>query len=641
MAKTPAKKAPTKSKAKISSFPELSFGNSFWKRHWKEALLIVALAFAVYGISIPYGYVLDDQIVISNNNFTKKGIDGIGEILSTESFTGYFGKQKDLVAGARYRPLSIVTFAIEQSLFGENEKALPHIQHAVNILFYALLGLLIFRIAALLIKTKENGQWWMAIPFIASILYLLHPVHTEVVANIKGRDEIMTSIGAMGALYFALRYLPSRNILWLILSGVSMFLGLMSKENALTFLAVIPLTLYFFTSAKTKDYVATIIPSVVASLIYIIIRTNVIGYLLDSGKRIDDLMNDPFLEMNGMEKLATIMFTLLKYLQLLIFPHPLTHDYYPYKIPIMNFGSLGTIAAVLVYAGLVYVFFRYFKSKSIYAWAIGFFLATISIVSNLVFPVGTFMNERFIFLPSIAFSIVCGYTLIKYGWQSEKPALKFGSLAVLGLLVAGYAFKSLTRIPVWESGNSLNKAAIEISSESARANTFMGTTLFEEAKTTEDHAKKVALYAEAEKYIDRSLAIYPRYLSANQMKSGLAAERYHDHRDLNVLLGDFEAILRRRPEVEYIRQYLEYLNGRADQETLTNWYYRVAYEHLGVRERNYPWAIAILNIGEKGAPNDWRILYALGKSYMETGDTVRGNQYLERAYANNPALRGQ
>lgn len=604
-------------------------------------MIISLLSFAIYGISIPYGYVLDDQIVISNNEYTKEGIKGIGKILSTESFTGYFGKQKDLVAGARYRPLSIVTFAIEQSLFKNNVEALPHIQHGVNILFYALLGLLIFRITALLIKTKGQERWWFAVPFITAVLYILHPVHTEVVANIKGRDEIMASIGAMGALYFALRYLPSRKMLWLVLSGISMFLGLMSKENALTFLAVIPLTIYFFTSAKSKDFVITLIPSLIASFAFIVIRTKVIGYLLDSGKRVEDLMNDPFLEMNGVEKLATIMFTLLKYLQLLIFPHPLTHDYYPYKIPIMHFGSPGTIAALLVYAGLIYVFFRFYKSKNIYAWAIGFFLATISIVSNLVFPVGTFMNERFIFLPSIAFSMISGYTLVKYGWQSDRKPLPYLALAMFLILVAGYALKSITRIPVWESGNALNKAAIKVSPGSARANTFMGTTLFNEAKATDDHNKKMELVAEAEKYIDRSIEIYPRYLSANQMKSGVAAEKYHSSRDLNQLLADFESILRRRPEVEYIREYLDYLNGRADQETLTRWYYRVAYEYIGVEQRNYPWAIAILNIGEKGAPNDWRILYALGKSYMATGDETRGNQYLNRAYTLNPALRGQ
>ena len=208
MTKTPLKKkTKAKSKSKTSLFPTLDFKPGFWKRHWREAVIIPILAFALYWMSLSYGYVLDDQIVITDNQFTKKGVDGIWDILSTESFSGYFGGQKDLVAGARYRPLSIVTFAIEQSVFGNN----PFIRHFINILLYGLCGLLIFRIFSVLVPEKENRIWLLGIPFLATTLYIFHPVHSEVVANINGRDEIMTAIGALGSLYFALRFLPSQN----------------------------------------------------------------------------------------------------------------------------------------------------------------------------------------------------------------------------------------------------------------------------------------------------------------------------------------------------------------------------------------------------------------------------------------------
>jgi hypothetical protein len=72
----------------------------------------------------------------------------------------------------------------------------------------------------------------------------------------------------------------------------------------------------------------------------------------------------------------------------------------------MNFGKPGTLISLALYFGMAYAFFKGWKNKSIYAWAIGFFMATISIVSNLVFPVGTFMNERFIFISSMAFSLI-------------------------------------------------------------------------------------------------------------------------------------------------------------------------------------------------------------------------------------------
>jgi tetratricopeptide (TPR) repeat protein len=635
MAKTTPKKKPGKPKSKASSYSTLDFTPGFWGRKWKEALIIPILAFGLYWMCLPYGYVLDDQIVITDNKFTQKGVSGIWEILSTESFTGYFGGQKDLVAGARYRPLSIVTFAVEHSVFGDN----PFIRHFINILLYGLCGLLIFRIFTILIPDKDKTPWMLGIPFLAAALYILHPVHSEVVANIKGRDEIMTTIGAMGALYFALRYLPTQNKWYLAASGIAMFLGLMSKENAITFLAVIPLTMYFFTKASTRDYLLALAPSVVAAFIYMIIRTNVIGYVLDSGKEITDLMNDPFLEMNGSEKLATIIYTLGQYLRLLVFPHPLTHDYYPYHIPIMTFIKPGTLISLGIYIGLAYLFFKLWKSKSIYAWSIGFFVATISIVSNLVFPVGTFMNERFIFMPSIAFSLVCAWVFIRHGWFSEKPFLKWGTVAFIVLLSAGYIFKTYTRIPAWKNALSLNGTAAIVSPNSARSNCFMATALYELGRDTADVEEKRRIFEEAEFYADRSLKIYPTYLSANQIKSGLVAERYLVHRNLDQLLAEYTTILDARPETEYVQQFMEYLNGRENAAKLIDFYYKVGYEMFSKVKGRHPMAITYLKLGEKIAPNDPRILYGLGKAFYNGGDQVQGSQYLDRAYAINPALR--
>lgn len=593
------------------------------------------LAFALYWMSLPYGYVLDDQIVITDNAFTKKGVAGIWDILRTESFSGYFGGQQNLVAGARYRPLSIISFAIEQSVFGDN----PFLRHFINILLYGLCGLLIFRLFSILPGKSALSRWYLGIPFLAAVLYIFHPVHSEVVANIKGRDEIMTAIGALGALYFVLRFLYFRNSWWLVASGVSMFLGVMSKENAITFLAVIPLTMYFFTDAKAKDYMLALAPSLVASVVYIIIRTNVIGYLFDSGIVINDLMNDPFIAMNSSERIATIMYTLGQYLRLLIFPHPLTHDYYPYHIPIMNFGKPGTLISLAVYIGLAYAFFKLWKKKSIYAWSIGFFVITISIVSNFFFAVGTFMNERFLFIPSIAFSLVCAWVLVKHGFSSDKPGIRYAALGLLMILLGGYAFKTYDRIPAWQNSLSLNGQAALVSDNSARANCFMATALYEHGRDMADAEAKKQIFEEAEYYAQRALEIYPTYLAANQIYSGLVAARYQREGNLEWLLGEFTKILQARHETEYVHQFCDYLNKRAPAETMANFYYKVGYEIMTLQKRAYPSAVQYLRLGEAVAPNDARILHALGKALYAGGDQVQGNTYLNKAYQLNPALR--
>ena len=70
----------------------------------------------------------------------KKGFLGIGEILGNDTFLGFFKVEKSLVAGGRYRPLSLVTFAIEYQLFGES----PKVSHFINVVLYALTGMLLY-----------------------------------------------------------------------------------------------------------------------------------------------------------------------------------------------------------------------------------------------------------------------------------------------------------------------------------------------------------------------------------------------------------------------------------------------------------------------------------------------------------------
>jgi len=77
---------------------------------WLPIIVLTLISFGLYWNTYSFEFVLDDTLVLSENNYVKKGFSGIGKILTTESFEGYFGEQKNLVEGARYRPLSLITF---------------------------------------------------------------------------------------------------------------------------------------------------------------------------------------------------------------------------------------------------------------------------------------------------------------------------------------------------------------------------------------------------------------------------------------------------------------------------------------------------------------------------------------------------
>ena len=72
----------------------------------------------------------------------------------------------------------------------------------------------------------------------------MHPLHSEVVANIKGRDEIFTLGFALSALYLMFKY--NGALRFALISATLLFLSLLSKENGITFLAIIPLSFIVF-----------------------------------------------------------------------------------------------------------------------------------------------------------------------------------------------------------------------------------------------------------------------------------------------------------------------------------------------------------------------------------------------------------
>ncbi len=340
-------------------------------------LCVIAFCVLLYGNTLTLNYALDDLVVITGNQFTKAGFKGIPDILTTDLFTGFFGKDNSMVTGGRYRPLSVVTFAIEYQFFGPN----PLISHLINLLLLIVTGMLIYDLLRTLLAYKgyppDQKYWYVSVPLIATLVFVAHPVHTEVIANIKGRDEILSLLLALAALKYVLAYLSKPAAKEMILATLFFFGALLSKENAITFLAVIPLTIWFFTKYPIRNTVIALIPLAAGAILFLLIRQWVIGHN-PTGNLENDLMNNPFVNMTLQEKYATIFYTLGIYLRLLIFPHPLTYDYYPYHIPVVSIGELKAIIPLVIYSCLAIYAFATFKRKSIATYSIFYYFFTLS-----------------------------------------------------------------------------------------------------------------------------------------------------------------------------------------------------------------------------------------------------------------------
>lgn len=583
-------------------------------------LLYVIVAFALYHKTLGFGYVLDDQIVITSNSFTQKGFSGIPDILTTESFTGFFGEQKDLVQGARYRPLSIITFAMEKGIWGMN----PGISHAINIVLYSLVAFMIFILIRLLYSSPRKIQLW-SIAFLTASLYLVHPLHTEAVANIKGRDEILVFLFSILSLLATLKWENSGKWRYGLLAGIAIFLGLLSKENAITFLAVIPVTLFLFCKTTLRNIFIKSIPIIIATVAYLIIRWKIIGYLWSDSAEITDVMNNPFYGMSLGEKYASISFTLWKYIQLSIFPYSLSHDYYPYAIPILQWGDPRAYLSLLLYVILsiagVWIFIKRHKN----GYGLLFYLFTLTIVSNLVVNVGTFMNERFLFISSMGICLLMAVGLYKL--SERNTLLKWASIIIYLLSITGYSWKTLDRVPAWENALSLNTSAVKTNPGSARANSFMSTALYNEWRVKPPSEEKKQAMLDAYLYAEGAIKVLPKYRNAQLMKAGVAAELYKFDNDLSILLFRFSEVASYRPDVDFILTYMDYLHNRVKTETLVDWYYEIGYKNVFLNQKNPGWAIKYLEQGREIAPRDKKIIQGLAEIYQSVGNQQSAEKY--------------
>ena len=519
-----ARKKPNKTKemdvvesiADSSPSKEMNTQNPNWK------YFFVIMGFIVYATTFDFGYVLDDKIVITSNQITTQGLSKMFDHFFYDSMDGFWAEQygvsveelkkSALVAGGRYRPLSLVTYSIEWGVFGRN----PGLSHIINALLYGLTGLILFSFLQKLFPKSQQKPIWESIPVWATLLFLAHPLHVEVVANIKSRDEILSLLFGLWSLSFLIDYAKTKLPKALIWSAILLFLSLLSKETTIAFVALGPLILYFFNLGDSKTTRNSFFALLGAGAVYTVIRFMVIG---SPGESIaDELMNNPFLNANESERIATIFLILAAYVKLLFLPFPLTHDYYPYHLPFLpeaehyaSWSSLGALAGVLLILVLLVVIVRGFKSKSIYAFLALFFLGTSILISNLFFPIGVFMNERFMYIPSIAWAIGVVYFVLETLPNAIKGFSKQVSVYALVAVVVVFNGLSIRRSSAWESDLTLALADVGVSTGSAKVNMSAGDALLKELDYVSDENERVEIINEAYAYLKKSLEIYPEF----------------------------------------------------------------------------------------------------------------------------------
>ena len=431
---------------------------------------------------------------------------------SLNNFAGFFTDREAYHApGEIYRPLYLLSFALDFVLYGSSPRGF----HLTNIILHAVNSVLVFSFAALVMRSlsgdeagKADLRRQLLLAFLAAVLFALHPVHTESVAWIKGRDDILCSIFMLSSFILYIKSTAKERLsAGLYLSSIAAFIAaLFSKEMAVT----LPLLLLLYglsarapSSAKGGRRWLASAPFFVLVIIFVLIRTSVLAQVAQT----DYLGGSP------LSGALTMTRGLALYLKLLVLPVNLCGDYMGYPAS-HSFDTAVAISGVALLALAAAAIFSYRRSKPVF-FAIGWFFITILPVSNII-PIKIPIAERFLYIPSIAMVLLAA--ALAGAFLSRKPARISMVIAASAVIAALGLYATIERNKVWKDEAVFWSDVIE-KYPSVRAYTNYGLALEERGEV----ARAIGFYELAVE-TDPAYAFALNNLAANYLKKGRTDE---------------------------------------------------------------------------------------------------------------------
>jgi len=581
-----SKKTQKKTKTSAAWFENLNNRRAF--------ILLALLCFIYYGNTIFNDYSLDD-VYVTNNEQVKKGFSAIGEIFTTQYARNIFEDGESLSFG--YRPVVKTTFAIEYAIFGSN----PHISHLINLLLYLLTVFMVFVILKKLFSSYDHAG--ILFPLTITILFLIHPVHTEVVSSLKNRDELMSFLFSLLSCWFFYHFTTRKGIHHLITGLVLFVTAYLSKSSAIAFLAVIPFLLWFMPEANKKRIVLV---AAVLVMAWIGIKFGV-AQLFPDRSRPKQFVENPMLNYNKLQRIPTGLFILLFYLKMIFIPYPMRF-YYGYNLfPVKTWEDPVIWISLVIHLALFILALYSFKRKKWLFWGIILYLIFISMYSNIVRLIMGIAADRFLYAASLGFSIVVAGFLFQvfkisqdFRQVTARNLKNFGVILLL-LFVITVIYTNRRNVQ-WKTQESLVAHDIDYLKNSARANYIYAGMLKNEAMkdaTDNNGFSSWEKVRKAEEHYRQALQVYPDYYQAYNMLGSIYFSFYKNHQ---IAVEYFSKAVQINPS------YVPAIGNLA-------WVY--------FKMKNFSEAEKYYQLAIKLKPHNPQFKEELNRLYEEAGDTTR------------------
>ncbi len=568
----------------------------FFQNNKLITVLIALFCFLLYFNTLSYDYCGDDTILIKENKLVNHGLDHAAQLITKGTFYGY--NQQNYGA---YRPLTMLSFAMEVQMFGLN----PFMGHFINILLYIICGILLHRMLLQFFPSKH------LIALLVTLLFLSHPVHSEVVANIKSRDEIFAFLFSF-LIPASLFIKHDRRDIKLYVTGLfSFFIGLFAKESAVTMLIPAVFSLWFFGRKNSREIsLFYLLPTLLLTGVYLFIR----NIFLDAPPEEQlSITNTLFHTHSFTEKVGTILFIQLKNLEKLIFPLHLSWDYSYNQIPVTGLFSTPALFALVIFGSAAAYAVVKMKSRTPTSYFIIFYGASVLLYTHLLVMLAPNMADRFLFIPALP---VCALLilLLESGIEKTKQIRNKTAYLVIPVLAVTVLFsaRTIARNPVWKNNEAMFRSGIKDSPDSYYVYQTLGQYLSAKADSSDNSVEKKALYTEAESILEEGNIISPE-VQDNWYLQGRCA----------YLAGDFN-----KAEYAYMQSIIRF--DKPKKEAIYN--LAVLYKE----EKKYDDAVKWLNKVNELEDNFMNSYSLLGEIYLYKNDFSRAQEALMKSLKENP-----
>jgi protein O-mannosyl-transferase len=589
-----SKKAPDK---QFSSTDDIK--NTIPKKYFY--FFIIAFTFLLYANSIRNEYSFDDGYVVNVEPAKKSQDKSITDIL-TKNYIKGFESGEEVNFG--YRPVVQLTFALDNVVFPHS----PHFSHFINLMLFISIALMLFHV---LNQVFYKYSIW--VPFLVVLLFITHPINTEVVCSLKNRDVLLSFFCSLISLHLFLQYSVHKSIWKLILAFLFFGLGLYSKISTLPYIVIIPMFLYYFKNLKFSSLVFIVF----VLMIFAIILNYLPKLFLEPSYRPKFFYENPlFFNRDALLRISTSLYILLYYLKLVIVPHPLLY-YYGYQVlDIVNWSDILVWLSLVIHLALFGYALWNIKSRSISSFAILYYLITISMFANFYRPPAGIVADRFLFRPVLGFCILIVVIVLrqyKVDFKSNIEhfnLLKSKAIIPFVIILSLYSFKTINRITDWKDTMTLVKHDMPYLEKSAKANYIYAGLLRTEAY---NKISKTGIVQEGLPYINQNIECLNK-----------AIKIYPDYYDAYDKLAESYYVYLRNPvkAIECLKQSLK-INPK----------FGLAYYDLGFIFRNEKqYDSAIWNLKQAiRLQSDHKPYYQyLASIYLETGDTLKANEVIQQ-----------